>query len=63
MNIERSCSDPKSVNDQRVHLYNDQFKPFQTGLEKFVADRLVEAKIGRADEQNGFRARREKSPK
>ncbi|MBS1230344.1 MAG: methyl-accepting chemotaxis sensory transducer [Proteobacteria bacterium] len=50
--IALAGSDPKSANDHLVPLYNDQFKPFQTGLEKFVADRLVEAKAGRVDAQS-----------
>ena len=50
--IALAGSDPKSANDQLVPLYNAQFKPFQTGLEKFVADRLIEAKEGRVNAQS-----------
>jgi len=47
--IELAASDAKSANDRLVPLYNAQFKPFQTALEKFVTDRLADARVAREE--------------
>jgi methyl-accepting chemotaxis protein len=41
--IKLAASDPKGANDKLVPLYNQEFKPFQAALEKFVVDRQKEA--------------------
>jgi methyl-accepting chemotaxis protein len=45
--IQRAVSDAKGANDKLVPLYNSEFKPFQSALEKFVSDRQVEAEDAR----------------
>ncbi|MFZ4536606.1 methyl-accepting chemotaxis protein [Propionivibrio sp.] len=45
--IALAATDIKSANDRLVPLYNNQFKPFQKGLDKFVLERLAEAKAAR----------------
>ncbi|MGE5470084.1 MAG: methyl-accepting chemotaxis protein [Bacteroidota bacterium] len=47
--IKLAASDPKTANDKLVPLYNSQFKPFQVQLEKFVADRIVDATTAREE--------------
>ena len=49
--IKLAGTDAKSANDKVVPLYNAQFKPFQAALEKFVADRLADARTARAQAQ------------
>ena len=43
--ITLAKTDAKSANDKLIPLYNEQFKPFQKALEKFVSERLIEAKV------------------
>jgi methyl-accepting chemotaxis protein len=45
--IQLAASDAKSANERLVPVYNEQFKPFGAALEKFVADRLVDAEQAR----------------
>jgi methyl-accepting chemotaxis protein len=47
--IKLAGSNAALANEQLVPLYNTLFKPFQAQLEKFVSDRLSEAKAGRAE--------------
>jgi methyl-accepting chemotaxis protein len=47
--IKLAGSNAAQANEQLVSLYNTQFKPFQAQLEKFVSDRLSEARAGRAE--------------
>ena len=49
--ITLAATHPEPVDDQLIALYNNQFKSFQTALEKFVDDRLGEAKSGRDEAQ------------
>ncbi len=37
--IKLAASDPKAANEKLVPLYNQEFKPFQGALEKFIAER------------------------
>ena len=45
--MQLAASDPKTAGSQLVPLYNSQFKPFQTALEKFVDARIGEANTSR----------------
>lgn len=44
--IDLAKSNPKAANDALVPLYNQQFKPFLAGLEKFIEARQAEATKG-----------------
>ena len=41
--IQLPASDAKTANQKVVPLYNSEFKPFQSALEKFVSERQTEA--------------------
>ncbi|MEI7456909.1 MAG: methyl-accepting chemotaxis protein [Nitrosomonadales bacterium] len=45
--IQLAASDVKTANEKLVPLYNSEFKPFQTALEKFVSVRQGEAEQAR----------------
>jgi len=45
--IRLAATDPKHANEQITPLYNQEFKPFQTDLEKFVSARYEEAIVAR----------------
>jgi hypothetical protein len=47
--IKLAGSNTALANEQLVPLYNTLFKPFQAQLEKFVSERLSEARAGRAE--------------
>ena len=49
--IANAAATPETTNEQLVALYNTQFKSFQGALEKFVDERLAEAKHGRDEAQ------------
>jgi len=54
--IKQAAGDAKAANERVVPLYNAQFRPFQAALEKFVADRIVDATQAR-DEANRIASR------
>jgi methyl-accepting chemotaxis protein len=47
--IKLAATDAPSANAKLLPLYKSEFKPFRLSLEKFVADRLVEAVRGREE--------------
>lgn len=46
--ISMAAVEPKAANEKIIPLYNQEFKPFQAALEKFIAARQDEAEKGMA---------------